>query len=115
MSELVVIKPTTNLEDLERQKRAYDALTVRLKMRSNDYCVLINGVNNEELYNILKVNILYNQSTEDDYDLNDNDGIITTESTIDKYLNRLSLISSYNENNSLVESVNINNSIYNIE
>ena len=95
MSELVVIKPTTDLDELERQKRAYDALTVRLKMRSNDQCVAINGINNEQLYNILKANILYNQSVDQDYDLNDHDGNMTTESTVDKYINRLLSIILY--------------------
>ena len=91
MSELVVIRPTTNLEELESQKRKYDALPMRLKMRSNDQSILINGLNNEELYNILKANILYNQSTDsENYDLNDTDSISTTESTCDKYINKLS-------------------------
>ena len=106
MSELVIIQSTTDLEDLERQKRAYDALPTRLKMRSNDYCIMINGINNEELYNILKANILYNQSTDqENYDLSDSDGIISTESTIDKYLNK---IESCTENN-LLESYIDNN------
>ena len=112
MSELVVIKPTTDLDELERQKRAYDALTVRLKMRSNDQCVAINGINNEQLYNILKANILYNQSVDQDYDLNDHDGNMTTESTVDKYINRLSLLSS---DISLVESMNMDNQIKSIK
>ena len=112
MSELVVIKPTTDLDELERQKRAYDALTVRLKMRSNDQCVAINGINNEQLYNILKANILYNQSVDQDYDLNDHDGTATTESTVDKYINRLSLLSS---DISLVESMNMDNQIKSIK
>ena len=110
MSELVVIKPTTNLEELENQKRKYDALTTRLKMRSNDQCVAINGINNEQLYNILKANILYNQSVEQEYELRREDDIISTnESVVDKYLNKLSILSSRNESTNIVESVKLDN------
>ena len=113
MSELVVITPTTNLQELEMQKRRYDALPVRLKMRSNDLCVSKNGINNEQLYNILKANILYNQSVDQDYELKDTDDIIKTETVCDKYLNKLSLLTSEPAN--ILESVNLNNEICKIE
>ena len=113
MSELIVIKPTTDLKELEMQKRQYDALPVRLKMRSNDLCVSKNGINNEQLYNILKANILYNQSVDQDYELKDTDDIIKTETVCDKYLNKLSLLTS--EPTNILESVNLNNEICKIE
>ena len=109
MSELIVIKPTTDLKELEMQKRQYDALPVRLKMRSNDLCVSKNGINNEQLYNILKANILYNQSVDQDYELVDTDDIIKTETTCDKYLNKLSLLTSNPTN--ILESVDLNNKV----
>ena len=102
MSELIVINPTTDLEDLERQKHMYDALPVRLKMRSNDKCVSINGINNEELYNILKANILRNQESEDEYNFKDVDDISTT---TESYINKMKSILSYNETTDIVESV----------
>ena len=62
---LVVITPTTNLVELEKQKTDFDSLPYDLRRHSNDESIRRNGMDNETFYNVLKAFILYNQDTKD--------------------------------------------------